>query len=472
MSIWNRLRGGKSEEAKSPVALVRVRSRLLNAPLAIELGKLEVLVSSLGDRIDVDLRVDPDKVEARHAQAAGRTALTPAAGPTVALIPVHGTLVHRSMGMLDDWSGLTSYTAIRRSFDAALADPAVREIVFDIDSGGGECAGLEDLVTHLVAARGTKPVTAIINEYACSAAYWLASAADHIIAPRSAVVGSIGVVAMHVDQSEYDAKRGIKPTLVHAGAHKVDHTPHAPLNDAGRAWLQTHVDALYEMFVDGVAGNRGLEADAVRATEAQVYLADAALAIGLIDEVASASDALESILARVARGDAPPAAPSPDDEDEDEQMSAHALDSKLEADVEAEAARRVALKALTSVAVEGTYSDAEHAEIDKTIQAHQPVIHVAPVDVAARVAEAIEAERAKAAEITGLCESIGVGALARKLIASGASLEQAREQALHLAALSGPEIIGGVDPLAEAGSTFDQGLSAAIKRHNEKRTKR
>ena len=118
----------------------------------------------------------------------------------VAIIPVEGTLVAK-LGMLCPYSGMTGYDGIRVNFLTALADDAVRAIVLDIDSPGGECSGLFDLVDTIVAGRGVKPIRAILTEVAFSAAYAIASAADRISVPRTGGVGSIGVVCMHVDWS-------------------------------------------------------------------------------------------------------------------------------------------------------------------------------------------------------------------------------------------------------------------------------
>jgi ClpP class serine protease len=100
----------------------------------------------------------------------------------VAIIPICGTLVQK-LGTLRPYSGMTGYDGIRANLSMALEDPAVEAIMLDIDSPGGEVAGCFDLVDAIYAARGTKPIWAILSESAYSAAYAIASAADHITVP-------------------------------------------------------------------------------------------------------------------------------------------------------------------------------------------------------------------------------------------------------------------------------------------------
>jgi ClpP class serine protease len=108
------------------------------------------------------------------------------------------------------------------------------------------------------------------------------------------MVGSIGVVLTHFDRSGELEDRGVKPTLIHAGAHKVDGHPFGPLSDAVRADLQAEVMKIYEQFVGLVAEGRAgqISADAIRATEARTYLGTDAIAQGLADRVASLDEVI------------------------------------------------------------------------------------------------------------------------------------------------------------------------------------
>ena len=186
------------------------------------------------------------------------------------------------------WVSFTSYEGIAAQVAAAAEDPAMRGIALEIDSFGGEVAGVFDLADAIRAARARKPVQAFVAEAALSAGYALASQADRIVVPRTGEVGSIGVVVMHADWSAALAEGGVKVALIHAGARKVDGNPFAPLPEEVRATLQAEVEGLRDLFAATVAAGRGarLSAEAARATEARVYRGAAAVAAGLADQVA------------------------------------------------------------------------------------------------------------------------------------------------------------------------------------------
>ena len=220
----------------------------------------------------------------------------------IAHIPIEGELVHR-FGHLDPHSGMTGYDGIKLKVQAAHKDESVKGILLDIDSPGGEVYGLEGAAKAILAARVDKPVWAMVNEYAASAAYWLASAADRIFLPPLGDVGSIGAVIIHKDVSGALEQAGVVITLIHApkDGHKVDWSPIDGLSDEARDELQGRADFAYARFVAGVAEGRGISEDAVRATEARVLMAPDALAAGLIDAIAFEDEVTEEFAARLAR---------------------------------------------------------------------------------------------------------------------------------------------------------------------------
>ena len=148
--------------------LVHLASRLYGTPLLIARSKLDVILSVLGPRIGLL------ESEAKAALPPARSAAASVAPAGIAVIPVHGTLVRRSMG-LDAASGLTSYGEIGARLDAALADPQVAGILLDIDSPGGEAGGVFELAERIRAANAIKPVWAHANDSAYSAAYAIAA---------------------------------------------------------------------------------------------------------------------------------------------------------------------------------------------------------------------------------------------------------------------------------------------------------
>lgn len=270
--------------------LVHLASRLYGAPLLIARPKLDVILSVLGPRIGLP------EVSAAVPFPAPRPAPTPETVAGIAVIPVHGTLVRRALG-LEAASGLTSYGEIAARLDAAVNDPQVQGILLDIDSPGGEAGGVFELAQRIRAASTLKPVWAHANDAAYSAAYAIAAAASRLSLSQTAGVGSIGVIALHVDQSIKDAREGLAYTAIYAGHHKNDFSPHAPLTPQATSSLQTEVDRLYGIFVDQVAGMRAISTEAVRATEAGLFFGDAAVEAGLANAVSGLDQVLTDFAA-------------------------------------------------------------------------------------------------------------------------------------------------------------------------------
>lgn len=268
--------------------------RVLGVPLAISRLKLDAILAVIGPRFG--LRSD-SPFPFLDPQGQGSED-EPEAPVGIAVVSVHGTLVARSMG-LDALSGLRSYRSIAADLDAALADGNVDGILLEIDSGGGEVAGLFDLCDRVMSARARKPVFAVADESAFSAAYALAACADRVFVPVTGGVGSVGVVALHVDESQADRQDGLAFTYVFAGQKKVDGNPHQPLSDRARSDLQAEVDRCYGLFVDHVARARELEAEAVRATEAGLFFGEQAVEAGLADEVGGRDEALAALATEV-----------------------------------------------------------------------------------------------------------------------------------------------------------------------------
>jgi len=274
--------------------LPHLAARLYGTPLLVARSKLDVILGALGPRLDgQSISFDGD------AASTGDVVVTT---DGIAIVPVIGTLVARS-GYLGAASGLTAYSDIAETIEAAATDPGIRAILLDVDSSGGEVGGLFDLVDHIQAIRAQcgKPIWAVADEAALSAAYAIACTADRIYVTQTGEIGSIGVVAVHRDESGADAQAGLAWTFVHAGARKVDGNPHQPLSDSARASLQADVDALYGRFVDLVAKCRRKSPEAIRSTEAAVYRGDQAVAAGLADKVGTLRVALADLGAVLAR---------------------------------------------------------------------------------------------------------------------------------------------------------------------------
>jgi capsid assembly protease len=250
--------------------------------------KLAVITAFLNKRAE-GIHATDEEIRAALAMQHGDT---PAANG-VALIPVYGVIAQR-MSMFDDISGGTSCEAITKSLRAALADETVGTIVFDIDSPGGTVTGVPELAAEIYAARGKKPLIAVANGMAASAAYWIASACDQIVVTPSGEVGSIGVYTTHQDVSAMLEKEGVKITFIQAGEHKTDGNPYEPLSAAAEADIQDGVDKFYEMFTRGVAGGRNVSREKVLSDfgQGRMFLAEDAVAVGMADQIATLDQVL------------------------------------------------------------------------------------------------------------------------------------------------------------------------------------
>lgn len=210
----------------------------------------------------------------------------------LAIIPISGSLINRFSWSYEGY--VTGYNFIRRQLSAAMDDPDVTGIIFDVNSYGGEAAGCFELAAEIRAARAVKPSLALIDSNAYSAGYALASAASKVVAIPSAGVGSVGVITMHVDQSVALDKWGIKVTLIYESEHKADGNSFEALPDSVKAETQARIHKAYESFVGVVAENLGIDAQVVRDTKSRTYMADDALALGLIHAIASPSQAAQA----------------------------------------------------------------------------------------------------------------------------------------------------------------------------------
>jgi capsid assembly protease len=208
----------------------------------------------------------------------------------IAVISIMGTMGHR-LNVLERFSGGISTEIILRDLERTLESDQVKGILLHIDSPGGMVDGTKELADYVAMIREVKPVVAYTDGMMASAAYWVGSAAHTIVAYPTAQVGSIGVVATHIDRSGADAKKGIKRSFITNGRYKRIINDAEPLSDEGRAYMQDLVDQTARIFIEDVGRNRGVSPDNIAGTEARVYLAQAAQDQGLVDRVASFNQA-------------------------------------------------------------------------------------------------------------------------------------------------------------------------------------
>ena len=212
----------------------------------------------------------------------------------MAIIPVRGSLLHQHQSVRPH-SGSTGYDGIRAAFTHAIGDSDVTAVMIEINSAGGMVSGCAEVAALI--GKSSKPVGVYVDAMAYSAAYWIASQADVIVATPTAGVGSIGALTLHVDQSGAAEKHGLSFTIVHSGKHKIDGNPMEPLPDDVRADMQARLDATRADFATAVGEGRGdrFTAAQAMATEARDYKAPDALSMGMIDAIAPPENAFSTI---------------------------------------------------------------------------------------------------------------------------------------------------------------------------------
>lgn len=281
-----------------PPNLVRLASRVFEQPLMIERGKARTILAALWPKFGLPESCAPES-QRGGARARDRDSLNIEDG--IAVIDVFGTLVQRATG-LDALSGLTSYEALDAEFQEALERSDVRGILFKVDSPGGEATGVFDLADRILAARGTKPIWAVAEDHATSAAYLIGASADRFVVTQSAVVGSIGVVLERLDWTAANEAEGVIVHEIFAGARKVDTNPNVPLDPEKEAALQSFVNDFYDLFVSSVEARRDLSGAQVRATDAGIFVGQEAVEMGLADQVMRFDEARGALAAETNQG--------------------------------------------------------------------------------------------------------------------------------------------------------------------------
>lgn len=319
----------------------------------------------------------------------------------VAVLNITGPLIDRPQpGLCDD--GPASYEAIREAFDAQMADDSVTAIIFRMRSPGGMVDGCFDLTDHIHASRGTKPIVAVVDNMAYSAAYAIASACDEIYVSRTGGVGSVGVYGYHLDMTEAYAQAGMKVSLIYAGDHKVEFSPHVQLSDDARAREQAIIDDMYGLFVSSVAKYRGMDVEAVIATQAGTFNGQAAIDAGMATHLGTMRDALAALA------------------ESDEQRSAR---EASEARSRAEADRAIAVQAVV----------AANPKAD---------IMAALLDSESSITAATVGDRlAHAQSVVDLCTAAGDRSLAHEYIVKGTNIDVVRKQLGDMKAQDGPELV-------------------------------
>lgn len=286
-----------------PRNLAHIAGMAFNEPLMLEPAYARTFFSALGKEIGADSIAIPQKAEmllpddmkeatASFSSDGGRVSRPYRVENGIAVVPVVGTLVHK-LGTMKPYSGMTGYDGITKNLQMAIADADVKGIMLDIDSPGGQVAGAFDCADMIARMRQKKPIWALSNDMACSAAMLIASACTRRMVTQTGRMGSIGVLMAHASYAGQLEKRGVDITLIFSGGHKVDGNPYESLPEAVRAEFQAKMDTARKMFAGKVAAYTGLSEKKILDTQAAVYDGKESISQGLANELVNSADALE-----------------------------------------------------------------------------------------------------------------------------------------------------------------------------------
>jgi capsid assembly protease len=266
-----------------------------------------ILPERLAAMLDASGHIRADAYDAAIEAATARQARRNTG--SIARIPIYGAIESKASFFTLLFGG-SAVDLIRAQLTASLEDPNTSAILLDIDSPGGSVYGVPELARSIRAARGQKPILAMANAEAASAAYYLGSQADEFSVTPSGQVGSIGVIYLHTDLTGMAEAQGVKFTIFRSQERKADTNPYEALTEEAAADIQSKVDAYDRMFVQDVAKGRGVSVEKVRADYGQgrMMLAQDALKAGLVDRIETVDEAI----ARLSRGGVAARQTSPD----------------------------------------------------------------------------------------------------------------------------------------------------------------
>lgn len=391
--------------------------QVLNRPLLLEPSRAQMIMDVLVPRFGMDIK-DFQHFE-KDAALFGEFRTEPGVTTLhqgIAIIPILGTLVERRMNVSPMSGKLLSFQEIASNILEAAEDHRVDSILLDISSGGGQADSAFDLARTIREIDETmKPVFAIANSAAFSAAFAIASGARKIFVSETGGVGSIGVFAQHVDFSRQNEMQGIEVTLIKSGGLKAERSPDFPLSTEARARVQEEVDKIFSIFVTVISEHRDISVKKVIETQAGLFFGEDAVKAGLADEVANFDEAIESILqsdqTQVTIGTSSKQIQSGDD-----QMSGMKIFSKKKEQLKAEASEQDVTAG----------ADTEDQTVEKeTMKEVETETDTDTSSVETNLDDsAVNKINADAAEIMQLALDAGHAALAPDMIREGLTLEE------------------------------------------------
>lgn len=262
-------------------SLVRIKGSMVNVPHLIEPSSFASILEYVNQRIEGNADITPQTASMDSGELSGRYVPDTQTG----IMHISGPLTYRTTGW-EAFCGGTSYDMLKDQMEYFVAKGA-KTVAMMVDSGGGEAHGMMDSANYLrkLADDNGIKIVAYVDGMSASAAYGISCIADEIVMSSDSQVGSIGVLIQLMNNSKMLEKAGIERTFITAGKDKVPFADDGSFTEGFIERLQTQVDALYEGFTGHVATHRALDIQSVKDTEANVFMSEEALALGLADKV-------------------------------------------------------------------------------------------------------------------------------------------------------------------------------------------
>lgn len=246
-----------------------------------------------GNSLEIPSRADDVALATRQGERPDGTRYTVVQGRT-AVIDLYGVVMPRA-NFFSEWSGGASCELLAKDFQWCLDNHDITDIIFAVHSPGGEVTGVSELSEMIYKARDKKRITAYVSGMGCSAAFWISSACRTVIANPTAILGSIGVMSVYLDDSKNLEQNGLEE-IEFISSQSPFKNPD-PKSTEGKKRIQARVDSLAEVFISGVARNRGVTAAKVKTNFGQgdVFVGMDAVAAGLADRIGNFGEVLALI---------------------------------------------------------------------------------------------------------------------------------------------------------------------------------
>jgi protease-4 len=171
---------------------------------------------------------------------------------------------------------------------------SIKAIVLRINSPGGPVGPAQEIYREIEKSVEEKKVVASLGSIAASGGYYVASAADRIMANPGTITGSIGVVMGYTNFQELFKKIGLSPVVIKSGEYKDLASPVREMSEKEREILQTFTDNIHTQFIEDVAQGRGESPDAIRKiADGRIFSGETAMQYGLVDRLGNLADAIE-----------------------------------------------------------------------------------------------------------------------------------------------------------------------------------